>query len=119
MPLDFELERMMLKTINVRRTVDTTAGQTSVLGAAIPLVVYMEINEATATHPAGATQQAPQHWFAIKEWPAELPGGLKYDDQVWLPGLDSSDASLGKNPVTIEAFNDPELGDLDHYEVTL
>lgn len=119
MGMDLELENMLLKTINIRRTVDVTAGQTQVLGPAVAMLVYMEVYEDTKDHAGGAYQRDPRHWFATKDWPASLPGGLKYDDRVWLPGLDPNDDTLGKQPVTIEFFNDPELGDADHYEVTL
>lgn len=119
MGFDYELQRMLLKTINIKRVVDTTAGSTSVLGPAIPVLVYLEVIEATASHPAGGSQRNPQHWFGTMDWPATLPGGPKHDDQIWLPGDDPSDATLGKSPITIETFNDPELGDVDHYEVTL
>jgi len=119
MGFDFELERMLLKTINVRRVTDVSPGGTAVLGAAIPVLVYLEVIDATKTHTAGATERKPMHWFCTKDWPPTLPGGIKYDDRVWLPGLDPNDETLGKTPDTIEAFIDPEFGDVDHYEVGL
>lgn len=119
MPMDYELETLLLRTINVRRVTDVSPGGTPTLGAAIPLLVHLEVVEATKDHTGGATQRDPMHWFATKDWPAELAGGLKYDDLVWLPGLDTSDLGLGKKPVTIEEFVDPDVADVDHYEVTL
>jgi hypothetical protein len=117
--MELELENMLVKTIHVKRTVDTTPGQTPILGPAIAVQVYTEVFEDTKDHAGGAFQQDPRHWFVTKDWPSTLPGGPKYDDVVWLPGLDPNDDTLGKKPRTIETFNDPEIADVDHYEVTL
>lgn len=119
MGADYELERSLLRTINIRRVIDTSAGSSPILGVAIPVLVHLEAIEATKAHPAGASQRVPQHWICTIDWPATLPGGPKYDDLFWMPGTDTNNVELGKLPITIETFDDPELGDVDHYEVTL
>jgi hypothetical protein len=117
--METDLQRMLIKTVNVRRPTSLAADGTEVLATAVPISAYVEAVDRTAGHPAGALQKGVSHLLIIKDWPTELPGGIKYDDWVWMPGLSTSDLTLGKHPVTIDAFNDPELGDVDHYEVML
>lgn len=119
MPFDFELERMLIKTINVRRPTGLAPDGTETLGPPVAVTAYVETVDATKDHAAGSYQRDVTHWLTIKDWPATLPGGIRYDDWVFMPDADPSDLSKGKKPVTINGFNDPEIADVDHYEVTL
>jgi hypothetical protein len=119
MPFDYELERMLIKTINVRRPTGLAEDGTETLAAAVAVTAYEEVVDATKDHAAGAYQRDVTHFLVIKDWPSTLPGGIRYDDWVFMPGADTNDLTQGKKPVTINKFNDPELGDVDHYEVTL
>lgn len=51
------------------------------------------------------------HWIATTS-------AIGMNDRLWLPGVDSTDATLARLPLTIEQMPD-ERGAVDHYEILL
>ena len=109
--MDFELDRMLVKTVNMRRPTSYTSGGTEVLDAAVSIVAYVEILRSQVQASPG-TEQVVRHVVVT-----EIE--VRPDDRIWLPGLDPNNLELGKKPQSIAVFNDPETGNVDHYEVVL
>lgn len=108
--MDTELQKMLVKTINIRVPSYSAAGDQT-LGTAVPMAAHVELVKTTAAMQAGKESVVRHVIVTMDE--------IRRDDRVWMPGDDSSDINLGKLPVTVQTFFDPETGLVDHYETTV
>lgn len=111
--MDLELDKMLVKTVNVRSPSGAgfTPGGTPILAAAVPMAAYVETKLGTESAPGGTAKNVSHMVVTITE--------IRQDDLVWLPGLDPTNLNLGKRPLAINVYNDPDTGNIDHWEVTL
>src|SRR4051812_28625091 len=110
--MDFDLQRMLVKTINIKHVTDESSGGDESLTAAIPMLAHVE-NVLAVGQEQGGTESTMNHLVITKD-------PIIQDDRIWLPGDDPSDVNLGKHPLgPVRIFYDPFDGSVDHYEVTL
>jgi hypothetical protein len=104
------LRALLTQTINVRRVTAYTSGGNETLGTATAVRAHVEVKDAEGPSPGG-TEATVSHLLITET-------AIGRDDVVWLPGLDPTNAALGKHPIAVDTFRD-ERGNVDHYEVTL
>jgi hypothetical protein len=109
--MDPELEAMLIQTIKVRSPTAYTSGGNETLDTARDVAAYVEI-KTRESGIAGGTQKDLFHFVVTKE-------SITEDDRVWLPGADSTNTNLGKTPMGVKTYFNPETGVVDHYEFEL
>lgn len=111
--MDACLKELLIHTINIRRVTGWSAsGANMTLGAATPVLAYVEEERRVTTEPNG-NQVTTTHIIITED-------EILRDDLIWLPGLDPNDLNLARKVQDVARYYDPfTSGTVDHYETVI
>lgn len=108
--MDPSIKRLLTQIVNVASVVSYN-GPDEVLGPTRQIRAYVETRTAFSSAPNAGNDLANRTILIIEEQ-------ISLDDRIWLPGLNPSDLTASRQPMSVNFFY-KENGSLDHCEVIL